>query len=86
VGLSRVLPLAINRPRRRRARRCDRGSAPPCVLGRVEEVRAALGFCDPGETSRDDAARPRDDPQRVWPPRIRDHHWDVPHRVWPPRG
>ena len=69
VGLSGVLPVAIDRPRRRRARRCDRGPAPPGVRGRMEEVRAAVGRRDPGEAISGDAARAGDDPQRVWPPR-----------------
>ena len=39
--------------------------APSWVLGRVEEVRAAVGFRHPSQARGDDAAGARDDPQRI---------------------
>ena len=40
-------------------------SASSGVLGRLEEVRATVGFCDPRETGGDDAAAARNDSHRV---------------------
>ena len=65
LGLSRVLPLARHRARRRGARRCARRPAPFRLCGRLEEVRAAVGLRHPREARRVDAAGARDDPERV---------------------
>ena len=67
VGVQALLHVAIDRARRRGARRSDRRAAPLRLCVRMEEVRTAMGFRDSREARRDDAARARVDPQRVRP-------------------
>ena len=67
VGVQALLHVAIDRARRRGARRSRRRATPLRLCGRMEEVRTAVGFRDSREARRDDAARARVDPQRVRP-------------------
>ena len=64
--LSRFLSLGIDRPRRGRPWRRRFRTAPFRVRGRLEEIRAAVGCRHPRQARGNDAAGPRDDPQRVW--------------------
>src|SRR4029453_16665354 len=73
MGLQRVLSMAIDRTGRVGTRRVARRAAAFRLRGGMEEVRAALGFRHPRETSGHDAAGARNDPDRIRPPFVEDH-------------